>query len=265
MKKKNIIIIFLLLLLLPVCKNKTLPSEPPFPSETVTPGQVSTSTFTPTLENTLPPTVIMTSADTATCTETDTPTITETVTEQDTVTFTATFTMTATATYSPTPTATDSLPPYSFESELQGWSLDSTLGGYTGLSWNSDPTYAALSTTGSAQVTCNFVPTAGQGAIMIGFSNPQDLTGKTITGYVYVPEDLAALSNKYQIQIGIYTTAWQNSTATLLNTAGWMQISYVPSGVGESSVTAVRFWTKKNNASTPSWSGTIYFDEINWE
>jgi hypothetical protein len=280
MKKGYILIMAAFLLLLFSCRQKT--SNPTGPAAqntatiTVTGTVKNTPSFTMTATASATDTPAETSAatpisspvDTMADTDTPTPTVTETITETQTEqeTFTQTFTQTCTVTPSSTPTqtATDSLPPYSFESDLQGWSLDTSLAGYTALTWNNDPAYAALSTTGSAQVACNFVPTSGQGAVRVSFTNPQNLTGKTITGYIYVPADLAALSNKYQAQIGIYTTAWQNSALTLLNTAGWIQLNYTPSGVGEASVTAVRFWTKKNNASTPSWAGTIYFDEISW-
>lgn len=205
---------------------------------------------------------------------TDTPVILPSMTPSNTTTG-------ATATSSATPTATETQVAslYNFDSTLQGWEVstysnppdDGELG-ITGASISSAQVYAGE---GAAALTCNFTgnlgtTTTAKGAFKIDLSsNPENLTGKTITVHVYVPVVLtqppynsAPYGAKVYVKTGDGWT-WADGGWENLLTSGWNTFTFSPSGVGETDTREVGIQIGKGTE-TPDWAGTIYVDEVNW-
>ena len=178
---------------------------------------------------------------------------------------TPTNTFTYTATKTPTATNTPDIISYHFTTDLEGWVRDPRGQGFLDVTYNSDPAYSALGTTGSAQVICDFYSPLNIGLMSKNYSPTINLTGKTIKAYIYVPADLAALSPSYYADIEIHSLegSYQFGGTIDLNTAGWNLIQWAPTGVGVDAVDTVSILVGRTNPN--DWSGIIYIDEISIE
>jgi hypothetical protein len=190
-------------------------------------------------------------------TSTNTPFYTKTITP--TVTITGTTTPTPTATTTNTPNITI----YSFESGLDGWSKNSLGMGVTTVAYNTDTAYTHSGSAGSLRADSSFYSPYNLGWVSLTLSHAVNMTGKTISAWIYVPSSLAAVSSTYTAFIEIYgSNSYQTGTSYSLNTSGWVQLQYTPSGAGEDAVTKVVIVVLRTLPD--DWSGSYYLDDISW-
>ena len=163
---------------------------------------------------------------------------------------------------------------YSFDSSLDGWSSNGTSG--ESLSINTNTTYVEAGT-GSAKCICSLGALPAKIAILYQyFPGYVNLTSRTVTIWVYVPVDLAAMNPGFYLDLWYRRDSqpgWEWKPGYTLNTAGWVKETYTfPPYSTDSSyntydfhdVSAMYFAVENNMASPADWNGTIYFDELSW-
>jgi hypothetical protein len=147
--------------------------------------------------------------------------------------------------------------------------------------FNTDPLYIEAGA-GSVKCACSLSETSNPQQIGIffqQFSSNQNLTNRTVTIWVYVPADLAALTPScYNMDLIIQRASMTNQDTfygPALNTAGWNQVKYVipaystdtNNSTHDYHDVSIMYFAIENNTSPTlpaPWSGAIYFDELSW-
>ncbi len=192
-----------------------------------------------------------------------------------------------TATNTPVSTATNTPVPatpieFHFTNDVEGWDVTCCQ------SWHSEQGLNILShdalnghaANGCLSANANFIPGTGNtvtanGNVEYIFSTYQDLTGKTITAWIYVPQSMAD-KDSYNAQVYIKNDDqvgcnWCYSSGgwTNLYDTGWVQITAaVNSMSGTADETQVKFIgiqvLKASNTSDPAYdfTGAVLFDDI---
>jgi Mannanase, galactose-binding domain-like len=255
------------------CRHLASPTFPSPFTPTPTATVAGTATWTPT--HTVSPTVTNTRTVTSTATITPTPTVTATPTltntpggPTDTPTLTATVTSTPTVTSSPTVTSTSTFAPCSASSLQATYPFDTTFDCW-GLDSSSTPAVTALdlsttaySGTHSMHAAVSEGGTSTNVQFELNFSTPANMTGATITAWVYVDAGLTGAGAQLFTQSG---SSWVwNSGGGVTPTAGtWTQVTWTPtwSNTGEDSTQLQRFGIQFYNMPTNA-TGNVYIDDV---
>jgi hypothetical protein len=254
----------------------------PTNTNTTIPGATDTSTLTVTMTATVTatPTATNTLTSTATASSTATPTTTSTPTNSNTTipgaTDTSTLTMTMTATVTSTPTATVTTTPtltaqptstscsgtfqtaYTFDTNLECWALDSvSLPAVTAFDLSSSNVTQG---TGSLHVAFSQPATALNIQLQQTYATPADLSGRTITAWVYVDATMQGGGVQFFCQSGGWS--WSNSAGVYLGAAQvdkWIQISWAIAGTDTTLVDqiGIQFYGIPGSA-----TGNLYVDNI---
>lgn len=253
--------------ILPGCRTIATPTFP----ATNTPVLTSTPTFTSTPVLTPTPTFTKTNSPTPTNTgtftfsptpgsPTSTPTITNTSTNTDTPTITNT---PAPATNTPTfvpCNATSVQTTYTFDTTFDCWHLDSSSNSVVSLLDISNS--VKHSGTGSMQAVVTEPASSTNVQMDLVYSPAANLTGVTITAWVYVDPSLAGASVQVFTQSGSGWT-WNSGGWTTPTGGTWTQVTWTPpfSTAGEDSTQVqqigFQFYGVPANA-----SGNIYIDDV---
>lgn len=161
-----------------------------------------------------------------------------------------------------------------FESSLDGWDVSTySDGNYGELGFKSAKLSATQKNSGSSSVEldCKLEgsTTSNRGMIAKNFNPMLDMTGKTLTVNVYIPQELKDAGTgaaAYGVMLFIKTGAnynWHSSTWKSVNdlTAGWNKVEYTPTDSDEKNVKQLGLNISKGTGS-PDWAGKIYVDDI---
>ncbi len=117
--------------------------------------------------------------------------------------------------------------------------------------------------TGSIKGACNISGTdPGVARVVFRYdpTTPIDMTGMVLQFNVLIPDSLANLSLKYGSKLWLYTTTWRQLEGPEISTAGWNHFTFMPSGIGEDSVSVIAIQIYKNDGTEADWTGDLYFD-----
>ncbi len=175
---------------------------------------------------------------------------------------TSTVTTTLTATNTPVPcTSAAFLSDYTFDYGLQCWSTsDSPLSGVTG-SYSTTLVHSGI---GAFEATAPFSGT-GTAEIDIHFASQANLTGDTITAWVYVDAPVTAGGGGYAqlfVQSGS-GNVWESGGTISLSASQWVQLTFTPnwaaSGENASQVQVLGIQVGSGSSAT---AGHIYLDDV---
>ncbi|HRU39299.1 MAG TPA: hypothetical protein P5511_05435, partial [Candidatus Goldiibacteriota bacterium] len=100
-----------------------------------------------------------------------------------------------------------------------------------------------------------------------------NMTGRTITFHIYVPAGLVDTTNPYGVKVYAQNKSWQWKDMWFnITGSGWQTYSWNVSGAyntcqwtdcnDATEVIQIGVEITKSNASSPDFTGTLYFDEI---
>jgi hypothetical protein len=126
----------------------------------------------------------------------------------------------------------------------------------------------------------NFTAANTKGDISVNFAGtPENLTGETVSGYVYIPADFVGAGESYQYAIYVQSApeyGWDAGPYGTFSASGWQQVSFTIPAAGAGGklsggdyvtrIVQVGIQIYENGAQTayPAANETIYFDDFTW-
>ena len=189
--------------------------------------------------------------------------------DKNTPTVTMTSCVGCTATCTPTITVTTVQSYYGFDDgSLEGW----TIGGWGGPSACAANAASVTNTpvhSGAYSIKLDYSLTSScdQAVLSLTFSQPVDLTGKSIVAHLWAPASLVGNGTQYYENMGITGSQGEETDAnplTITASGSWQLVSWSPSLAGEEAVTQISIIIGKISGTSPDTSGLVYIDDIVW-
>ena len=167
---------------------------------------------------------------------------------------------------------TETFPPFAFEITCQDW-VNLSAAGYQGVtSVEQTNTKTYNNSLGALELNCSLIAgdadknRGGAACSDLAPNNLVNLTGKTLSCYLYCPTGIVPLTMRFFIQSGDY---WDFSAAPdqVISTANQWTLIQAAATVfsGDADITQVRIIGLMIDANNPTYNGPLYLDEVNWQ
>ena len=158
-----------------------------------------------------------------------------------------------------------SLGSYYFDYNNDAW-INGGCSGTQMITHNTDTNYVH-SGTGSLKVSADLTGRNCAASAYVEFPDAVDMTGKTVSVWILVPQVIADSSPGYHMIVGLDASVdflYINSNTITLS--GWVNVQVpIPLGIGEDEVYGVLVAICKDDTlNSVSWAGDIYYDDISW-